>query len=59
MLMRKGGVIIDVPENGIAFYIRAGYIKVEEVPVVEVAPVEPEPKSVVVETPKKKKAVKR
>jgi len=53
MLMRKGGVILDVSENRTAFYIRAGYVKVETKvpkPAIEVVS-EPEP---VVKIPKKK-----
>ena len=53
MKMRKGGVIIDVPENGAAFYIRAGYTKVETKEPVEI--VAPAP---VVEVPKKKEVHK-
>jgi len=50
MKMRKGGVIIDVPETSADFYKRAGYAKVEEAvavpePVVEAA-TEPEPEPV-------------
>ena len=60
MQMRKGGVIIDVPENGAQFYERAGYEKVEakvKAPKEEVTPVpEPEaPPVVVPEAPKPEK----
>ena len=58
MLMRKGGVILDVSENRAAFYIRVGYVKVETKvpkPAIEVVsepePSEPEP---VAKIPKKK-----
>jgi len=53
MLMRKGGVILDVSENRAAFYIRAGYVKVETKvpkPAIEVVS-EPE---LVAKIPKKK-----